>query len=159
LACFASSVTMTGASGQKMPQQSPCQYIWLWSVGCCCAVSCDRVGPLDGQLQYSVTAAKEGFVFTPTDDGIVGHFRSFKLGKIQVQVSTKISLCPWYLSACTSGQYWPQPWLWIVIAASASLVTPKKQKDVCLFMNYTPVLVDLWRSVRLREIFCDCRKC
>jgi len=50
----------------------------------------DRVGPLDSQLQYSVTAAKEGFVFTPTDDGVIGHFRSFKLGKIQVQVSTKI---------------------------------------------------------------------
>ena len=49
----------------------------------------NRVGPLDSQLQYSVTAAKEGFVFTPTDNGIVGHFRSFKLGKIQVQVSVK----------------------------------------------------------------------
>ena len=49
----------------------------------------NRVGPLDSQLQYSVTAAKEGFVFTPTDNGIVGHFRSFKLGKIQVHVSVK----------------------------------------------------------------------
>jgi len=47
----------------------------------------NRVGPLDSQLQYSVLAAKEGFVFTPTDDGIIGHFRSFKLGKIQVQVT------------------------------------------------------------------------
>jgi len=45
------------------------------------------VGPLDSQLQYSVTADKEGFVFTPTDDGVIGHFRSFKLGKIQVQVN------------------------------------------------------------------------
>jgi len=48
-----------------------------------------RVGPLDSELQYSVTASKEGFVFTPTDDGVIGHFRSFKLGKIQVQVSTR----------------------------------------------------------------------
>jgi len=49
-----------------------------------------RVGPLDSQLQYSVTPAKEGFVFSPTDDGVIGHFRSFKLGKIQVQVSDNI---------------------------------------------------------------------
>jgi len=64
------------------------------------AVTCDcdlllycvygnRVGPLDSQLQYSVTASKEGFVFTPTADGILGHFRSFKLGKILVQVCTR----------------------------------------------------------------------
>ena len=50
----------------------------------------DRVGPLDSQLQYSVTAAKEGFVFTPTSDGVLGHFRSFKLGKIQVQVNVDV---------------------------------------------------------------------
>jgi len=55
-----------------------------------CVVLTTRVGPLDSQLQYSVTAAKEGFVFSPTEDGIVGHFRSFKLGKIQVQVSTNV---------------------------------------------------------------------
>jgi len=53
----------------------------------------DRVGPLDSQLQYSVTAAKEGFTFSPTDDGIIGHFRSFKLGSIQVHVSTAVCYC------------------------------------------------------------------
>ena len=57
----------------------------------CCSHE-HRVGPLDSELQYSVTAAKDGFVFTPTSDGVVGHFRSFKLGKIEVQVSARFEL-------------------------------------------------------------------
>ena len=67
--------------------QSALDYVcddWNLSVVVLC---CDRVGPLDSQVQYTVTAAKDGFIFSSTDDGIIGHFRSFKLGKIQVQVS------------------------------------------------------------------------
>jgi hypothetical protein len=46
-----------------------------------------RLGPLDSSIEYTATAEKEGFVFSRVDDQPVGHFKSFKLGKIHVQVT------------------------------------------------------------------------
>ena len=46
----------------------------------------NSVGPLDGESEYSVTAEKEGFTFSTMESEPLGHFKSFKLGRIHVQV-------------------------------------------------------------------------
>lgn len=44
-----------------------------------------RVGPLDGDIKYEVSAVREGYVFTKLTDRF-GHFQSFKLAEILVEV-------------------------------------------------------------------------
>ncbi len=45
---------------------------------------CCRVGPLDSEKQYSVTAEKEGYILTESKSG---SFKAFKLGEVVVKVS------------------------------------------------------------------------
>lgn len=45
-----------------------------------------RVGPLDADVKYEVGAVREGYVFTEMTDKF-GHFQSFKLAEIAVEVS------------------------------------------------------------------------
>lgn len=45
-----------------------------------------RVGPLDGDVKYEVSAVREGYIFTEMADKF-GHFQSFKLAEIAVEVS------------------------------------------------------------------------
>jgi hypothetical protein len=62
-----------------------------------------RVGPLDSLRQYSVSAVKEGFVFTVMDDKPFGYFQSFKLGKIHVKVTDRSSLLSGVLLSLSGG--------------------------------------------------------
>lgn len=45
-----------------------------------------RVGPLDGDVKYEVSAVREGYIFTEMAEKF-GHFQSFKLAEIAVEVS------------------------------------------------------------------------
>lgn len=54
-----------------------------------CVHWCRRVGPLDGDIKYEVSAVREGYVFTKLTDRF-GHFQSFKLAEILVEVSSPL---------------------------------------------------------------------
>lgn len=54
-----------------------------------CVRCCLRVGPLDGDIKYEVNAVREGYVFTKLTDRF-GHFQSFKLAEILVEVSSPL---------------------------------------------------------------------
>lgn len=59
-----------------------------------------RVGPLHGDVKYSVSAEKTGYVITP-DPNNADVFRAFKLGEISVKVcDTAIHAVPSMTAIC-----------------------------------------------------------
>ena len=55
------------------------------AVSVACVMIIDRVGPLDGDSKYRVSAEKDGYMFTAVD-GKLGNFKAFKLAEIAVEV-------------------------------------------------------------------------